>query len=154
MKARGSSSTGTGSRTATATATAALVLALAAGCSLGVDEVTLEPGAAPLAIAGPRDGLVYTAADDEDPEAPGIQLWLRVDVDDADIERVDLAMPASSWSASDVVSEDLSGRRAAFFAITLDGGAEHPVVASAPAQSGVEVRAVLVAAPMDSGAAQ
>lgn len=126
---------------------AAVAAAVLSGCSLGVAEAPLDPDAAALAIAGPREGLVYNEADDEDPEAPGIQLWLRVDVEDEDIERVNLALPVDAWSASDVVSEDQSGRRAAFFEVTLREGAEHPVVASTPALVGLEVREVLVAAP-------
>lgn len=117
------------------------VLAMPA-CSLGLGDVVMEQAAAPipLTIAGPRDGLVYTNADDEDPILAGLQLTLRVDVDDESIARVDLACDAVDLS--DVVTDDLDGRRAAFFPVTLGDATEHPVVARAAA---VEVRALLVA---------
>ncbi len=128
----------------TALSALVVVAALGSGCAAGIGEVPFDaPPPPPLSIAGPGEGLAYTAADDEDPEAPGIQITVRVDVDDEGIQRVGFSLPREGLALDDVVSEDLAGRRAAFFPVTLDAAAEHPAVARAP---GVEVRAVLVAA--------
>jgi hypothetical protein len=134
-------------------AAAAVVLG-AAGCASTFDDVDIRYNEAPpaLSIAGPRAGadagsLVYNAADDEDAVRPGIQLTLRVDVQDEGIERVDLALDAGD-AQDDVVAEDLEGNRAAFFAVDVaDDSVDHQVVARAvlPAVA-AEVRAVLAAA--------
>jgi hypothetical protein len=106
---------------------------------------------APLAIAGPHDELVYNDADDEDRDVDGIQLTVRVDLADdigADIERVDLTV--RDLTLSDVVTEDLAGRRAAFFDVTL-AGTDTQVIARATTahippgatDARVEVQAIL-----------
>ena len=110
------------------------------GCSGGVDA--LSPYQAdtqtPLAIAGPHATLVYTSADDDDLDSTGIQLVLRVDVDDELIQSVELTLPGAALA--DVVAEDLAGRRAAFFQVTL-AGLDTPVTARAA--GAVEVQALL-----------
>lgn len=92
------------------------------GCSLGVDALgvdTMADEGPALAIAGPHDQLVYNVADDVDPDHDGIQLTVRVDVASPAIERVELGV--REVGLSDVVAEDLAGRRAAFFDVTLAG---------------------------------
>lgn len=134
----------------------ALAVTSTTACSAGLGDLELGDGPAPFTIIGPREGLVYTDADDEDELRAGIQLVLRVDVDDEAVEQVDLAMPAEGFSLTDVVAEDLSGRRAAFFEVTLDdtgsAGGEHEVVATSPDVLEAAARAVLVARPGASGA--
>lgn len=112
------------------------VIATSTACGAGVHLGPAEAGeyVAPLAIAGPHDALVYNDADDEDRDVDGIQLTLRVDLLDdigEDIERVDLAV--LDVAMNDVVTEDLAGRRAAFFDVTLVGS-DTPVIASAETQ--------------------
>lgn len=95
-------------------------VASSSACSAGIPALA-EPDAppAPLAIAGPHEELVYTVADDEDPDAPGIQLVVRVDVEDEAIDVVELAV--HGVLARDAVADDLAGRRAAFFDVSLTG---------------------------------
>ena len=119
------------------------VLAGAGACSIDIQDAPVEMNPTPpaMTIVGPSDGLFYNAADDEDPATPGIQLTLRVDVDDEAIADVDLAVDGATQS--DVVAEDLSGRRAAFFAVTLGSADEHAVVArSLHAEAHAVLRAV------------
>jgi hypothetical protein len=121
---------------------ALVVIALASGCALDVGpaDVIDKAKPAPLAIVGPNEGLFYTDADDVDPAVPGIQLTVRVDVQDDTIDVVHLALDQNDASA--VVAEDLAGRRAAFFDVTLASTGEHPALAVA---NSAEARAVFIA---------
>jgi hypothetical protein len=112
------------------------------GCALDIGPADVLENAkpAPLAIVGPDEGLFYTEADDVDPVAPGIQLTVRVDVQDEAIDVVHLAL--DQHDASEAVTEDLAGRRAAFFDVTLASTGEHPALAVA---HGAEARAVFIA---------
>jgi hypothetical protein len=119
----------------------ALVVACS-GCALeiGPADVIEKAQPAPLAIVGPDEGLFYTDADDVDPGMPGIQLTVRVDVQDEAIDTVHLALEQND--TSEVVVEDLAGRRAAFFDVTLASTGAHPAVATAHA---AEAHAVFIA---------
>lgn len=134
-----------------------VVVATSMACGAGVYLAPAEEPAyvAPIAIAGPHDALVYNDADDEDRALDGIQLVVRVDLADdigADIERVDLAV--GDIAMNDVVTEDLAGRRAAFFDVTL-AGTDTRVIASAVSEHAppdatdarVQVQAILRAIP-------
>lgn len=131
------------------------VTSSACGAAVGAVGAGDDVVTAPLMIAGPHDELVYNAADDEDADAPGIQLTVRVDVA-PDIERVDLVIVDDQWS--DVVTEDLAGRRAAFFDVTLigtdtpvtasaDNASEEPDAATGQVKPRLEARAILRAIP-------
>ncbi len=133
-----------------------VVVASSTACGAAVHLGPAEEAAymVPLAIAGPHDTLAYNDADDEDRAVDGIQLTVRVDLLDigADIERVDLVVRDAALS--DVVTEDLAGRRAAFFDVTL-AGTDTPVIASAETEHAppdatdarVQVHAILRALP-------
>ena len=129
-------------RTALGIAGGIVGVLVSAACSTGVAPIEIVDDAkpTPLAIVGPNEGLFYTDADDDDPATPGIQLTVRVDVDDDAMSEVRLAVDADALTA--VVSEDLAGRRAAFFDVTLASTGEHPAVARA---LDAEARATLVA---------
>lgn len=119
-------------RTPGASHVALLALFLPA-CSIGLSESdSLVEGAlpvAPLTIVDPE--VVYTDADDEDLDSPGLQVTLRVNVADEAIERVVLHNDADGTDLSDPVRDDLDGLRAALFLVTLPL-VENPVRARAP----------------------
>ena len=121
---------------------------IATGCSIDVDPLGAPEAIETVAleIAGPHEALVYNVADDEDPGCSGIQLTLRVDVAQDDIEAVDLLV--RDIALTDVVTADLAGRRAAFFDVTLVGTDTQVIAAAdtdAPqsAPERVEVQAIL-----------
>lgn len=122
---------------------AALLALFMPACSLGLPEgATLaEPAlpVAPLTIVDPE--VIYTDADDEDLEEPGLQVTLRVEVGDEAIDRVVLYNDADGTDVSDPVHDDLDGVRSAFFLVTLPL-VENPVRAAAPDQR-LETRAVV-----------
>ena len=129
-------------------ALAALSLTALAGCSASVPALPPyegQAGQAPvvLAIAGPHEELIYSTADDDDLQEPGIQIVLRVDVQDERIMQVHMAVNDGAAS-DDVVAEDLAGRRAAFFPVTL-AGVDTPLMARAVLEGTgpIEVQAVL-----------
>lgn len=123
-----------------------LLAALTPACSIGLtDSDTLAEPALPVAPLTIADAdVVYTDADDEDPDVAGLQVTLRVDVADEVIERVVLHNDAEHVDLSRPVREDLDGRRAAFFLVTLPF-LENPVRAAAlvlPAETRAVVRAL------------
>ncbi len=127
---------------------AALLALLLPACSVGLPEsATLaEPSLpiAPLTIVD--DQVIYTDADDEDPDIDGLQVTLRVDVGDEAIDRVILHL-AGDVDLSEPVRPDLDGVRSARFLVTLPH-AENPVRATAlvvPAEARAVVRAVRAA---------
>lgn len=124
----------------------ALLAALAPACSIGLPagDTLAEPAlpVAPLTIADAD--VLYTDADDEDPDRAGLQVTLRVDVGDEAIDRVVLHNDADGVDLSQPVHDDLDGRRAAFFLVTLPL-LENPMRAAAlvlPAETRAVVRAL------------
>lgn len=113
---------------------AMLVVSLGEGCSLEaslpeLEEAPLEPLPPLLAFAHPYDGLRYTEADDEDPDAEGIQLPVRVAVNDAahgvSLESVEIVCAEAELVGFAPVEEDeLGARYAVLDAMTFMPGAE------------------------------
>jgi hypothetical protein len=119
-------------------------------CSIGlIDSPTLaEPALpiAPLTIVDPE--LIYTDADDEDVETPGLQVTLRVDVTDEAIARVQLYNDADGSVKDEPVGEDLEGQPCALFLETLPLS-DNPVRATTSEQR-LETRAIVRAVGPDA----
>lgn len=104
---------------------AAAIGTLSPACSLGVEPSPLEEDTLELPplleLETPRADLVYSAADDEDPNVPGVQLHLRVRVNDLEngvwLEDVALGTAGSVQRTS--VHEDWRGWRCAQLPITV-----------------------------------
>lgn len=129
---------------------ALLLTLLLPACSIGLTESdTLAEPALPVEPLTIVDAdVVYTDADDEDLETPGLQVTLRVDVADEAIDEVVLFNQADGTDLSDPVREDLDGRRVALFLITLPL-VENPVRATAPSLR-LETHAVVRAVGPDA----
>ncbi|MCC7070761.1 MAG: hypothetical protein IT383_05530 [Deltaproteobacteria bacterium] len=124
---------------------AALLALLLPACSMGMPESdTLAEPSLPIEALTIVDGdVIYTDADDEDPDIDGLQITLRVEVADEAIERVVL-YGADGTDLSEPVHTDLDGARGAFFLVTLPY-AENPVRVAAlvlPAEARAVVRTV------------
>src|SRR5688572_28619854 len=98
---------------------------LCAGCSVGLDapppplaEVVEDPGP-PLSIVAPdaQADTAYTIADDEAPALDGVQITLRVRVNEGGVQRV--VLEHLGLEQDDIGGEDLAGNRVALFSITL-----------------------------------
>ncbi|MBI1946482.1 MAG: hypothetical protein HYS27_12345 [Deltaproteobacteria bacterium] len=129
----------------------ALLAALTPACSIGLPagDTLAEPAlpVAPLTIADAD--VLYTDADDEDLDLDGLQVTLRVDVADEAIDRVVLHNDAAGVDLSEPVRDDLDGRRAGFFLVTLPL-LENPVRAAAlvlPVEARAVVRALAAGSP-------
>lgn len=114
---------------------AAALGTLSPGCSLGVEAPLLEEDSAPLPpplleLETPCADLVYSAADDEEPNVPGVQLHLRVRVNDVEngVWLEDVALGTEGNVQRATVHEDWRGQRSAQLPITVLPGDEPTTV--------------------------
>lgn len=116
---------------------AAALGTFAPACSLGVEPTPLDdesPLLPPLLeFESPRPDLVYSAADDQRPDVPGVQLLLRVRVNDLEngvwLEDIALGALSSAGGNDDELTtapihEDWRGLRCAEIPIVLFPGDE------------------------------